>query len=302
MRALTTGALALALLILAASPALAKKKAAKPGAVQTATATVTTTSQGQVGTAVATCPGKAKVVGGGFVLGILDEGFGNGPDMNNVLESRREGVKAWRVSALRDDRQASGGGPAGNPLPITAEAYCRKRAGKITEVSVTESWPYPGGPAPFSPSATCGAGRVAVGGGFALVNPAAIVAYSNFLTASRPLGGTGWNTVSSSGTGGPSATTSVYCQKLKKPLRQTAASAAMPPASNGSAVAAVDSPGCAGKRTAVSGGLELPPFTAGHGIALPVESRRSGKSWHVATAKQLAGPPGGQFTAIALCG
>jgi hypothetical protein len=251
---------------------------------------------------VATCPGKTKVVGGGFVLGILDEGFGNGPDSNNILESRREGSKAWRVTAKRDDRQASGGGPEGNALPITAEAYCRKRAGKITEVATTEVWNNPGGPAVFSPSAACGVGKAAVGGGFSLQSSSLIVAHTHFLTASRPLGGVGWSAVSFSGGGGaPSAAAYVYCQKLRKPLRQTSAAAAMPPASNGSALAAVDTPACPGKRTSIAGGFELPPFTAGHGIPLPVESRRSGKSWHVSAAKQLAGPPGGQFTAIAIC-
>jgi hypothetical protein len=298
---------AAALLAIAAPAADAKKdgrgKSSKPGKLRTATATVNTTTQGEIVSVVATCPGKTKVVGGGFVLGILDEGFGNGPDQNNVLESRREGEKAWRVTAKRDDRQFSGGGPGANPLPVTAEAYCRRRPGKITEVATTEVWNYPGGPATFSPSAACGLGKAAVGGGFALVSSNLFAAHTHFLTMSRPLGDVGWSTVSNSaGGGGPSAASYVYCQKLKKPLRQTSASAAMPPGSNGTAIAAVDTPACPGKRTTLGGGLELPPFTAGQGIPLPVESRRSGESWRVSTAKQLGTPAGGTFTAFALCG
>jgi hypothetical protein len=185
---------------------------------------------------------------------------------------------------------------------VTAEAYCRKRPGKITEVSTTQVFTGPGGPAVFSPAATCGLGKAAIGGGFALTQPG-FTAYSNFLTTNGPLGGVGWIARSlGSGGGTPSTTSTVYCQKLKKPLPQTSASVGMPAPSNGSAIAAVDTPGCRGKRTALAGGFEAPDFLAGQGIALMVESRRSGKGWHASTANFSGGPAGGRLTAFAICG
>jgi hypothetical protein len=299
----TTGVLlaALAVLALGVSPALAKKKPSKPGVVRTTAVTVQTTEDHQVVSAVATCPGKTKVVGGGFATGILGEGaIYNGPDKNQVLESRREGPKRWRVTAFRVDTPFQSGGPAGPSLPVTAEAYCKDRPGKISEVAATGVWTGPGGSVTLSPAAACPLGRAVVGGGFSL-SQATHLSYGNFITATGPLGAVGWGTTAASTVSeSPSATTFAYCRKQAKPPRQTRAGAGMPPAD--STVASADTPACPGKLTALGGGFEGPNYNAGQGILLPVESRRVGKSWRASAANLSGGPAGGRLTAFAICG
>src|SRR5262245_6592577 len=263
----TLGLLALLALVVApAASAKKKKKSSKPGPVKTVTATVNTIGDNLSVTAVATCPKKTTAVGGGFALGSVDVGAPQ-PDGSQITESRRDGTKAWRVSAYRIDQ-----GAAGPNLPVTAEVYCRENAGKISEVAAPESLT---GTSVllFSPSPVCPLGKAQVGGGFAM-SVADMTNFSLFPYFSGPLGAVGWQLRSlSSGSTATSATAYVYCQKRKKGLAQTSGIAQLPPPDGGTLVTLKTAP-CGGKNKALNGGFAGPDILqSGNGLPYWVESR-----------------------------
>jgi len=119
------------LLVLPATPALAKKKhkeATKLGPVVTVTATgPVVTGTGRGSTAVANCPPGTVVVGGGFSLA-----QGN-PVNTAIFESYRSAPGSWTVSSIN-----SGGGVSG---AVNAYGYCRRSSRAISEVTMPTTVP-----------------------------------------------------------------------------------------------------------------------------------------------------------------
>jgi hypothetical protein len=121
------------------------------------------------------------VVGGGFVLSAPP----SNQDFLYPIESRREGKKAWRVSAYRVDQ--GGAGPA---LTLSAEAYCRDGLGKLTEKSAGNA--IVGSAADGSPVVTCGVGKTPLGGGFAFSGPSGANNFSGLVYDNLMAGKVGW--------------------------------------------------------------------------------------------------------------
>jgi hypothetical protein len=147
-----------ALLLLPASPALAKKKhkPKKLGPVVTATATGNTVSSlGNVSTATATCPSGKQAVGGGFSVPLSPS------KALFVTSSFRSAPNAWTVAA----RESKGSAAA------TAFAYCRNANRSITDVTASGNVPS-GGAQVGSASASCPAGTQLISGGFEVINGA----------------------------------------------------------------------------------------------------------------------------------
>ena len=151
------------LLVLPATPALAKKKHKKPaklGPVVTATATGSTITSGD-STVTATCPSGKQAVGGGFSVPI---------DSTNVLfviSSYRSAPNAWTIVALH----SKGSGAA------TAFAYCRNANKSITDVATNGTVPSGQGMAADA-SAACPAGTQLVSGGFQFTHGASLGDYA----------------------------------------------------------------------------------------------------------------------------
>ena len=262
------------LLAAAPSASAAKKKAAKPK-LSTVTATTTSPTLGPV-SATATCPKGSKALGGG----LLAQPAPTNNDILNVLESRRVGDNAWRVSGYRLD---SGG--VGPVMSLSAEAYCRSGKFKARERSTTEG--ILDTPTTALPVATCPVGRAAVGGGFSITPPSnpndlnAIVS-TNFMT-----GGVGW-LLRALKLGSPplsivNFTSYIYClKKGQKGPKPVGGSASLPTPVN-SAATATSAP-CPGKRNPTAGGFRFPDLFTGP-IIFVTESRRSGKSWVVSASR-----------------
>jgi hypothetical protein len=145
---------ACAVLVMAAAPAVAKKKhhkkSTKLGALVTRIGTGSeVVVAGQVSTASATCPSGAKIVSGGF-----SAPFVPGAQMV-VIESRRTSDVTWSVSAI-----STGGGGA-----ATAYAYCRTGTHPISDVATTIVVPGGAG-ANIIANTTCPPGTFAISGGF----------------------------------------------------------------------------------------------------------------------------------------
>jgi hypothetical protein len=283
--------LAASVLALSASPAAAKKDKPDLGKLETGTATVTSPTTGTF-TAIAQCPKGTKVVGGGFVF----TAPATTQDFLNPLESRREGKKAWRVSAYRIDN--AGNGPA---FTLTAEAYCRSGLGKLSER--TETQVSVGNATTGNPIATCPVGKSALGGGFSLTGPAQANFFHSHLTANLMNGGVDWETLAlnlTPGLGAVTYTSYVYCQrKGEKAPRVVTGVGAIPAAQFSNGVA--DTASCSGKRDALAGGFQLPQFfSPGNPIALITESRHVGKGWHIA-ANHLAGTGTHAMAAYGYC-
>src|SRR5262245_12849864 len=105
-----------------AAPAEAKKKHKKKGLGPVVTATATgnpTNSDGQVSTAVASCPSGKQAVGGGYTLPPV-----TGVNRLFVVSSERSGTQAWTVTALNKDGSGA----------VTAYAYCRNSNRAVTDV------------------------------------------------------------------------------------------------------------------------------------------------------------------------
>lgn len=286
-------AAAMLVLLFAVLPAVADaaKKKAKPGKLQTATASATTSASGQAATATATCPQGTTAIGGGFASATSTEG-GLLTDFHQVTESRRFGKTSWVVSGFRVD-----GGAAGPALELTAEAYCRKNAGKISEVSgsaaavSTTSF--------LTAQAACPLGRAVVGGGFKLVPPGT-TGLSFLLLQSRPLGVVGWT---GSGLGvAPAAANSLteyaYCRKGSTKVAVRSASGPLP--TSPGVLGSVTAPSCPAKKYSFAGGFDAQAFSTGTGIPIVLESRRSGGVWKL-SALNLAAPTPGSLTAHSLC-
>jgi hypothetical protein len=298
-----TGVFALAALIALCLPAAAvakKKHKAKLGPVITVSQTQPV-AVGSEATAAATCPSKTVLVGGGYASTPFFPTGGS----NFVTESRATGYNGWRASAA--DSNASNAGS------ITAEAYCRKGAKRLTELvagptvltpSASSSGPYTSG----SQTATCPAGNAVAGGfvGSAFITGMAFhgtLVYSSFPSSSTSWRVDGLNTT----TGASGLTAYVYCSKTARSVVSASTSF-----SGSGTTVSVDAPRCPqvkkkkGKKTPrraiLAGGfqenlnLNTPPGSG----AFIAESRLVSGLWHVGGISVVPGP--GSVTAYGLCG
>jgi hypothetical protein len=287
----TLAAISLAL----AAPALAqkpgapvKKKAAKPGKIRTGTATQATTNDGQLVSAIATCPGKTRALSGGFRTDYAN-------DFLEVYESRRVTPNSWRVSVARDSAN-----PTGINLNVTAYVYCRSKLPKMPEGSATRVVAA-GAPAQGSATASCPGNNKAVSGGFAYNPPAFGIAtedpaqhYESFRSSPNAWTATFENVV---GGFGRQMTSYVYCRKGKQLSGKTATQ--IVPA--GSGPVRVGSGSCTDKLAALAGGYRASPPTPSLNAAAPLvtSSVLAGKSWEASAASILGA---GTITVFGFCG
>ena len=255
-------------LMLLSGAAVAKKKDKrhKLGPVVTASAT-TSADKTNIGQATATCPGKTRVISGGFsetpptieLLGL-------------VYESQMIGNKAWRVSVLGYDPGAASGS-----INLTAYAYCRRNAPKISTVSTAVTTP---AALQVGPSATaaCPGKKKAVAGGFATDGPP----LRTIIVESLLSPPAGWTTnLLSAGAGVGTLTGYVYCVKQKKPLTTAAATSA--PVTDVHQIRSATATCAKAKQSALSGGFSQSPLNViGDGNFFFIyESQRIGNAWVV---------------------
>ena len=148
-----------ALLLLPATPALAKKKhkAKKLGPVVTATATGNTVSvTGALSTATASCPAGKQAVGGGFSAPL------SASISLFVTSSFRSAPNAWTVTGRRQ----------GGSVAATAFAYCRNANKTVTDVTATGTVPSGAGQVGTA-TASCPPGTQLISGGFQIDQGAA---------------------------------------------------------------------------------------------------------------------------------
>ena len=240
----------------------------------------TGSSLGTTYSAVANCPVRTKVLGGGFTAP-----FGAGAGLV-VYESYRSGPTSWTVSAVN----------AGGSGAVTAYAYCRRTRLKVTSISASTSVGA-GFAANASLPLTCPAGTRVISGGFqTTIGPAP----SQFLNTVESTGALKqWATAAVNYRSGPETlTASAYCMKGIHPrpqFRQDQTSLSVPPFGSVSVSSAcAPAPFVQGKRAhqALSAGGFYSPFRL-DGTVIPVitESRRSGKRW-VQTAVNGGNAPG----------
>ncbi len=266
-----------AVLVLAPSAALAKKKHKKPkglGPVVTATAVGPTVAAPGISAASATCPSGLQAVGGGYSAPF---------DATNrlvVTESYRSSVSTWRVSAF----VGAGGGAA------TAYAYCRRNNKVITDATATGTVPSGSG-ANGSAQALCAPGAVALSGGFQITTgpgPSAIAVPEESVGGGPVAGGIpsvgNWKVVAQNNdTGAQTITAHVYCATgLKLPaFRQDQSSAAVPQLGSltqTSSCPLVPKPKKKGKKKKkkparlLSAGAFYSPFTPGSSTVFPVHT------------------------------
>jgi hypothetical protein len=263
-------------------------KQSKPGkkgrGVITRTALGTAAGHHAILSATASCPKRARAIGGGFSLPAP------APGVNSIIfESQKVGQRSWRATG-----QLSQAAPF-DPVTIRAEVYCRRGAPKTKTVASTVPTPnaaplHEEGPAT---SAACPSKRRLIGGGFATTPPLGSFGARNVVRRSEPTGNSWTSEVESDNAEG-TLTSYAYCAKRKPASPLGVASSTVPgvnPAPPVTSVAAT----CARKRTAVGGGFRQSyDLMAGGGAFLPYESRRAGKSWSVVADQ------GGDSTAISL--
>jgi hypothetical protein len=292
--------LMVAVLAMAFPAAAVAKKSPKLGPVFTVSQTQSVPIHTRVA-AVATCPNHTTLVGGGFLSTPTFVALGGS---NFVTESHRSGTNGWVASAADANSSTTGA--------IRVEAYCRKGAKPMTEVSTPSSLAASASPSgPFttgSAIATCPSGRLAAGG---FSSDAQIVS-SRFQGAlvygSFPASTSQWHVDAlNSATATAGYTAYAYCSSAQR--KSVSASTSF---SGTNAPAAVDSPQCpkakvrkSRKRrrtSALAGGFQgnlninTPPF----GGPFVSESRRNNGLWHVGGTS--VGTGSGTLTAFGLCG
>ena len=205
--------------------------------------------QGPTATATATCPAGTNVVSGGWrtTAGVI-----------GIRESRRTGVRSWRVTAYRFTNDLS-------PSTLTVYAYCDARAERLTVKSgelTTDAEQSPSGV-----RLRCPSGTRAVSGGFRVGSPAfptgAIIA--SFRGSQRT-----WRTKWQPLTDNLSGQALTYCGEA----RRTRKRAATKPA-GGDFRVTVRSPRCPGNR---SGGFRATTIADDNPLAVNT-FRRRGRRW-----------------------
>lgn len=302
MRPRRIGIFLLAALVVLCLPtaAVAKKKhKSKLGPVVTVSQTQAVPIRGARAGATATCPAKTVLVGGGFASSPF---FASGGS-NFVTESHASGANGWTASAS----DANGA----NVGSITAEAYCRKGAKPLTQVSATSTLAGYGstGYLSGSQSATCPSGS-AVAGGFASdANIEGTAFHGPLPTSSFPSSSSAWRVDAFNTSPDPANFTAyAYCSKAAR--IPVSASASF---SGAGTRTSVDAPQCPqakkkkGKkkkprRAVLAGGFQVPldlntdPATG----AFVAESHLVNGLWHVGGVSVDTGSA--SITAYGLCG
>ena len=301
---LIIGASLLACLCLAPAAALAdsspanaaKKKAKRSPKVLTEVAVATTVAEVNA-SAIATCPEKTRLVGGGFATQQVPAGGGL-IDAHLVSESRRLSDREWIVTGLRIDN-----GAPGNPVDLSSYAQCRKlikKGGKrgrkasaakkrgrrsnfkLSEesASITVSAPFAAGTA----TARCPGRQRAVAGGFSMgLNTIGAFVNFGFPMESFRSATADWTATMLLFSPDPRTVTSyVYCAQVDAPERL---GTAILPGTEGSVASAL-SEVCPRKRRLGGGGHRLqvptPPLDF---LPTPLESRPDESGWRT-TANQ----------------
>lgn len=208
----------------------------------------TTLFQNVPQTLTAKCHGDQRATGGGFRTAPL-AGF---PSFNvnvDILESRKVGQGAWRVSAIERGT---------DPAPFTAIVYCRGEASKTKQVT--------SGPTFGVAEAQCRGGDTLQSGGFARTNNGfSFGLFANFRAPRQT-----WRVADFSGSGLRSFADCADADSLQARTGTAATS------TSGAAITA-RSKKCPGGKPSAGGYLEPDGPSAGfYGI---YESVRSGKRW-----------------------
>jgi hypothetical protein len=170
-----------------------------PGKVASVRA-LTQVSPGQTQTAVATCPGKKRLIAGGFQQTDFTSKGGS-----FATQSQAVGKKAWSVTATAF---GTSGGPA------MAAAYCVP--GKSTFEGVNGSATIPPGATGTVTSPPCTGGKRLVSGGFD-TSPAGAIFFANgTINADQSFTASGYNRSTSPAT----ITADAYCLKVKPPPKK----------------------------------------------------------------------------------
>jgi hypothetical protein len=270
-KGLAVALVAFGALALAGTPAAAKKK---PGPISEVSASTSAPGNGTVLTATATCPGKRKVVGGGFLVNPV-----TGNIATHTYESARVDAKSWRATAQVTDP----GAPSGEAGSLTTYAYCRKRAPKLA--AAVASTPLPASLAATGASnVACPGSKKLSSGGF--LNPQAIIggSFNAVVLDSYPTPAQLWSSTAASNTGG-NLSSYAYCRK-GKPAPSFVTAPSGPAITAGSRVSALAA--CPGKRSPTGGGFQQPNLNSG--TLFVNESRRVGKAWQTSAVAFLVQP------------
>jgi hypothetical protein len=246
-------------------------------------------ADGELVSAIATCPKRTRAIAGGFSAELHPVSVVFVP-----YESRRITGRSWRISAGLNAQ----GSP--EPAKLTAFAYCLKMKRRPFEVPARRRLP---GASTAAPAARCPRGTRLLSGGFGvsapdLTAPAVFaIVYASARSAKRA-----WLS-SFANSAGPTriASTYAYCVKGKhrKPLSKRVGTTALGPSAGISLATATTSP-CPGGRRALSGGWFAGSVAPGGFLPLVYTSRRVGRAWS-ASALQL-GSATGSYQAVAYCG
>jgi hypothetical protein len=285
-----------------------KKKPKKVKAPVVVQASSSSTTRGDNVTALATCPKGMIATGGGWVTSVVAGATGS--SSHAVWESKRAGIAAWTVSALRDDTDNTGA-----PLPLTAAATCRsalvKKKGKVKAaakkkkkrkpLNVTEASGIAtvagGGNATGTATATCPKGRNAVGGGFSSSPPASGFGATTSLPLfwqSRSSGSSAWlASAANVSMAARTITSYAYCAAGVN-VAETSATAPIAASltANNLQKATATTQACPKKTHPSAGGFDNPPINFPATAApLMIETVPAGKSWRggAANISQTAG-------------
>jgi hypothetical protein len=159
--------------------------------------------QGPVVTAEAKCPRGSNVVSGSFEMSA---------GVAHVLESRRVGKRAWRVTAGRYTNDLS-------PATLTAFAHCDRKASRAK--AVTQTFSGNDEEELVGATSTCPGSRLPVFGGFRMEGTSTFNADA-VVTTSRRSGRRGWRTEISPFSSFATVHGIAYCARIGRPLRKRA--------------------------------------------------------------------------------
>jgi hypothetical protein len=263
------GALAsIALGAAGATGAAKKQPAKKAGPIVTRSATVPLAPK-EVGSAIATCPGKMKSVGGGFL------GAPSGADQTLVTESRRANSRSWMVRGIRASALTT---TSGN---LTATVQCRKRAPKLKEVSASATLgaaTTAGTVISGGATATCvGRRQKALSGGFAAQWDPKTVLGAIPQESRRVAKGRAWRFAAANGNQIAAQVTSfAYCGKAS--ARATGATVSL---RGDLATKSADAAGCRRPGEPLAGGFLTSPasLVSGGDVVFVLASQPHGRVW-----------------------
>ncbi|MDX6615332.1 MAG: hypothetical protein QOD60_423 [Solirubrobacterales bacterium] len=283
--------LAIALLAFSAS---AEAKSKKPAPLITISAqSPVAVGNKAIATATATCPGKTRAVGGGF-LESTPIATPTASAQGSVYESLKVDQKSWRTSS-----QLFATGTAS--LNLTTYVNCRRHMPPTTTSTVT--LPQANGPAIDQPvTATCAGALKAIAGGFSTPPPFTPTNGSTVVIDSLRSGTQSWTSQLLALGTASTLTSYAYCAKAKKSSTPQVRS---PAPFNTGETATATAPCVGKKRQALAGGFSTPDAIAtttppgSLSFYIPYESQRIGNAWRV--SGMFAGGPRGSIVSTGYC-